>query len=84
MARDRHGRLAEVRAQKAAILAVTAPLREERDRIVSEARAKELDLNRRIRAAEEGLFALRNEEARLARELGARGVQAAGLGQTPK
>lgn len=58
------------RAERAAILARSAPLREERDRIQAEADARIRALNAQIREAETGLFDLDNEAGRLARALG--------------
>ena len=57
---------------RAKILACSAPLRAERDRIVNEARAKENELNARIKEIEADLFQIDTDRALLARALGGR------------
>jgi len=76
-------RFAELRQQIAAIEAVSAPLRAQRDAIMAEAQAiadtaKPLDLQ--ILSAEAGLYDAKNEMAMLSRALG--GQTAAAGGQT--
>lgn len=71
-------RFAELGATRDAILAVSAPLREARDACVNEARATETTLNAGIAEVEDGLFAIDQERAMIARALGGRtGEQAA-------
>lgn len=73
---DKDAHLAEVRARfdeltvkKAAIHAVSDPLRAARDKFVNEAKEFEEKANAEIRDAEAGLFELDQERAMLARQL---------------
>jgi uncharacterized coiled-coil DUF342 family protein len=69
-------RLKELTVQRDEILARSAPLRERRDKIVNDARAKELELNAQIKEVEKGLFELSNELGAVAMALGGLGMDA--------
>ena len=69
-----HQHLAALKAQRDTILAQSRPLREQRDRLVNETRAKDLALKVRIMAMEEPLFQLDRDIAMLARALGGRRI----------
>lgn len=63
-------RFRELTEKREKILAKSAPLREERDRIANEARAKETALNKRIKTVEADLYENEQERAMIARALG--------------
>lgn len=67
-------RFDELNKQRDAILAASGPLREERDRLVNDARARENEINARIKEAERGLYEIDCDRAMLARALGGRAM----------
>lgn len=63
-------RFVELGDQRDAMLIASGPLREQRDAIAQTAQAQIVDLDRQIRAAEDGLFDIDQERALIARALG--------------
>lgn len=64
--------LQEMNAKRDAILAISGPLREARDKHANEAREIELRMNAEIKEVEKELFDLDNDRSALARALGGR------------
>lgn len=62
-------RFAEIKVQVEAIESASAPLREKRDRHVQKAREAEDKMNAEIKAAEAGLFDLKQEMGMIVRAL---------------
>lgn len=63
-------RFAELGEQREDILAISGPLREQRDVIAGKAQVSMAALDERIRAAEDGLFDIDQERALISRALG--------------
>ena len=66
--------LVDLTEKRDAILAVSGPLRAERDRVVNEAREREQDLNHKIREAEKDLAETCNAMGKVAKALGGRAM----------
>lgn len=71
-------KLADLQGKRAAILAVSGPLRAERDRIKNEAKAQIDALNAKIKDAEAGLFELDQDIGKLAKASGGRSMSDGG------
>jgi hypothetical protein len=67
-------KLEELTAQRASILSVTTPLREQRDKILNDARASAAVLADQIREAEKDLPSVDTDIGRLSRALGGRAM----------
>lgn len=64
--------LKELDVSRAAILAISGPLREARDKHVNDARAIENEMNAKIKEVEKDLYYIDNDRATIARALGGR------------
>lgn len=63
-------RFHELRRRIGEVEAVSTPIRQQRDELLASVRDQELALNEQIRAAEDGLFDMKQEMAMISRALG--------------